>query len=418
MTDDQTMRDAGRKPTPHPSGAPARRWRPWALLAVALALGGGAWAWRDGLLGPRGPEAQAGKAGQNAAPGRGGPAPVKIAAARKEDVPLYKTALGSVQAFNTVTVKSRVDGQLTEVLFTEGQMVKAGDVLARIDPRPYQAAYDQALAKKTQDESQRANAQVDLARYQQLSQREFASRQQLDTQAATVQGLTAQIAGDQALIDSAKTQLDYTTIIAPIAGRTGFRLVDQGNIVRAGDASGIVAITQIQPIATIFFSPETDLRDISAAKARGDVPVSVLAQDGQSETETGRLALIDNSVDESTGSIKLKAEFANTDGALWPGQSVTVELRYDTLRDVTTVPADAIERSQSGLYVYVLKEDETVDMRTVEVGVIARGVAVVRKGLQPGEKVVVAGQYRLAPGAKVRVGDEKTADAKTEAPKP
>ena len=409
-----------------PTAPPAqRRWWPWAFAGLVVLTGGiGFYEFGPRPFGRGGDQAQTAQSGKDAAQGGkaapqgkggGGPVPVKVAEAKKQDVPLFKTALGAVQAFNTVEVKSRVDGQIESILFTEGQTVHAGDVLARIDPRPYQATYDQAVAKKTQDASQRANAQVDLARYQQLSQREFASRQQLDTQAATVEGLTAQLAGDQAQIDSAKTQLDYTTIRAPITGRTGFRLVDQGNVVHASDQTGIVTITQVQPIAAVFTLPESDLRDISASQARGTVPVSVLAQDGRSEAETGHLLLLDNAVDQSTGSIKLKAEFLNDDNGLWPGQSATVEVHYDTLKEALTVPADAVERSQQGLFVYVVKEDMTADMRPVTVGVISRGIAVIEKGVELGERVVVSGQYRLVKGAKVSLAQdgkpEKTADA-------
>lgn len=329
-------------------------------------------------------------------------APVQVAAAARAKVPIYAVGLGSVQAYNTVTVRSRIDGEVQKIAFEEGQMVKEGDLLVQIDPRPFQALLDQATAKKTQDEAQLANAKLDLARYSELATRSFASKQQLDTQQASVNQLTAQIQGDQAQIDNARTQLGYTTIRSPIAGRTGLRLIDQGNIVRTTDPGGIVTVAQIQPISVLYTLPEQTLAAVQKAKAAGPVTVWAMAQDGKTVLAQGTLTLINNEIDQASGTVKLKSFFENKDQALWPGQSVTVRTLLETI-DALTVPADAIQRTQQGLAVYVVKADDTVEFRNVQVGPIIQEVAVVEDGLSEGERVVTAGQYRLQPGARVHV---------------
>lgn len=327
--------------------------------------------------------------------------PVDLATASRADVPVYVTGLGTVQAFNKVTVSARVDGALDAILFQEGQTVQAGEVLARIDPRPLQAALDGAVAKKAEDEAALADAKLDLGRFSQLAGRNFASKQQLDSQAAKVDQLAAQVRGDQAAIDTAATQLDYATIRASFAGRTGRRLIDQGNLVRAADPQGIVTIVQLRPISVLFTLPERLVRDVNRAVAAGPVPAWALGDDDRTVLAQGSLALVDNEIDAATGTVRLKATFANDDGALWPGQFVNLRLLARTVRDATTVPADAVQRGQQGLYVYAVGDDGRAEARPVTVGPITDGVAVVEGGLAVGERVVAAGQSRLQPGARV-----------------
>jgi multidrug efflux system membrane fusion protein len=327
--------------------------------------------------------------------------PAEVAAAERRDVPLYLSGLGTVQAFNTVTIKTRVDGELQKVAFTEGQDVKTGDLLAQIDPRPSQAALDQAVAKKAQDEAQLANAKLDLQRFADLASRSFATKQQLDTQRALVAQLTAQISGDDAAIENTRTQLGYTTITSPLDGRTGVRLVDQGNIVHAIDTNGLVVVTQLQPISVIFTLPEDQLPAVKAAMTSGPARILAMSRDGKQQLAEGTLALVDNQIDQSTGTIRLKGTFANQDGALWPGEFVNIRLLARTERNVVTVPSTALQRGPQGYYAYVVTPDDTAEMRPIEVGNASDGVAVVDAGLKEGETVVTAGQYRLAPGARV-----------------
>jgi membrane fusion protein, multidrug efflux system len=329
--------------------------------------------------------------------------PVDAVAAVRKDVPVYLSGLGTVQAFNTVTIHSRVDGEIVKIAFTEGQDVKTGDLLAQIDPRPLQAALDQAKAKLAQDEAQLENAKLDLARYEALGQKEFASRQSVDTQAATVRQLEATIRGDQAAIDSAQVQLGYATITSPIDGRTGVRLVDQGNIVHASDATGLVVITQLKPISLIFTLPEENLPAINQAMAEGPLAVVALSRDEKDRYGEGRLSLVDNQIDQSTGSIRLKATFPNDNLALWPGQFVNARLLLRTQQNVVTVPSDAVQRGAQGMYAYVVKPDSTVALQTLKVGQISAGTAVIESGVEEGQRVVVAGQYRLQPGTKVEL---------------
>ena len=331
------------------------------------------------------------------------PAPVDIAAASRADVPVYLEGLGTVQAFNTVTMKTRVDGQIQKVSFVEGQHVKAGDLLVQIDPRPYQAAYDQVVAKKAQDEAQLANAKLDLERYAALLKTSAAPRQQADTQRALVAQLEATVRADQGAIDAAKVQLDYTSIASPIDGVTGIRLVDQGNIVHATDTNGIVVVTELQPISVVFSLPEDNLQSVAQAMAQGPVEVAALSRDGKTEFDRGTLLLIDNQIDPTTGTIRLKATFPNPNNSLWPGQFLNVRLLLQTERNVLTVPSAAVERGPDGLFTYVVKSDSTVEMRTVTVGQDTGTVAVIASGLSPGDRVVTAGQYRVQPGAPVQV---------------
>jgi multidrug efflux system membrane fusion protein len=366
-----------------------RRFSPFLLLLLALALGGGVyWTRFRPAPPPKGPAAPVA-------------VPVTAEAVKAQDVPVQLSAIGSIQAANTVVVRSRVDGELQKVAFAEGQMVRQGDLLAQIDPRPFQAALDQALAKKTQDEAQRANAQRDLVRTNKLGP--YATGQQRDTQTAQVDQLTAQIAGDQAAIENAQTQLSYTRITAPLSGRTGFRLVDQGNIVHASDPNGLVTIAQLQPIAGIFTLPERYLHDVQQAMKAGPVKVWALQQDAKTEIAQGTVALIDNSVDTTTGTIRIKAIFANQDNKLWPGEFVNVRIQTGVLKDATTIPATAVLHGQDGLYAYVVRPDGKVEPRPLQMGYSTEQFYVVKDGLKAGETVVTNGQYRLTAGTLVAV---------------
>jgi multidrug efflux system membrane fusion protein len=334
--------------------------------------------------------------------------PVTAGLAEARNVPVYLTGLGTVQAFNTVTVKVRVDGQLDKVAFTEGQDVKVGDLLAQIDPRTFQAALDQAKATKAKDEAQLANAKLDLQRFVDLG--DFATRQSVDTQRALVRQLEASIEADTAAIENAQVQLNYTTITAPLSGRTGLRLIDQGNIVHATDATGLVVITQLQPISVIFTLPQDDLPQVIKEAGAGTLKAIALARtDQQQELGEGTLALFDNQIDPSTGTIRLKATFPNADYALWPGQFVNIRLLVHTLQQVVTVPSPAIQRGPDGMYVYVIKPDSTVALQPVTVTDMINGTSVIQKGLDAGARVVVSGQYRLQPGSRVQ-SNAATAD--------
>jgi multidrug efflux system membrane fusion protein len=324
---------------------------------------------------------------------------VTIAPVEKADFPVYLTGLGTVQAFNTVVVRSRVDGQIDKIAFTEGQLVKQGDLLCEIDPRPYQATLDQAKAKKEQDEANLANTNLDLQRCIKLG--EFATRQQLDTQRSTVQQLTAQIAADAAAIANAQTQLDYTAIKTPISGIVGLRQVDTGNIVNAATQTGIVTITQIEPIAVIFTAPEEQLPYINEAQAIAPLKVIAITTDGKKPLAEGTLAVVNNQVDSTSGTIRLKAVFANKDHALWPGQSVSTRLLVQTIRGATVVPDDAIQHGTEGLYAFVVNQDNKAELRKVKVSQSIDGRSVVETGLSPGQQVITAGQYKVQSGTLV-----------------
>jgi multidrug efflux system membrane fusion protein len=329
------------------------------------------------------------------------PIPVTVETVAKADFPVYLDGLGTVQPYDTVTVRSRVDGQVVKVAFRQGQMVKQGDLLVQIDPRPYQAALEQAQAKKAQDEANLANAKLDLARYQTLAERDAGSRQQLDTQQAMVNQLTAQIKGDQATIDNAQTQLDYSSIKSPLTGMTGFRLVDPGNIVHAADTTGIVSIVKLQPISVVFTAPEEQLQQINKALAGGDVPVVALSSDGTRTLAQGHLALVNNQIDQASGTIQMKATFENKDNALWPGLSVSTRLLVNTQKNVVVVPNDAIQHGPNGLYAFVVGPENKVGVRNIKTGEEGDQRTVVTQGVNAGERVVVAGQYRLTPNALV-----------------
>jgi membrane fusion protein, multidrug efflux system len=342
----------------------------------------------------------------------GQPIPVLTAVAATKDVPIYQDGLGTVQAFYTVTMKAMVDGPLLTVNFKEGQDVHKGDVLAQIDPRTFQAALDNAVAKKAQDQAQLANARLDLARYQKLVANNYTSAQQADTAKAQVAQFEALVQQDQAQIDTARTQLSYTTIVSPIEGRTGMRQVDPGNIVHAADATGMVVITQLEPIAVVFTLPQQALPSVARAMAEGAPTVLALAQDATGGAakllDTGTLTVLDNQVDSTTGTIKLKAVFPNTRHRLWPGGFVSVRLRTDTAKDAIVVPPAAVQRGPRGPYVFVIGDDNAAKRQLVTVGYEDDQESVVATGLKGGEKVVIDGASRLSDGSKVRIASPDT----------
>lgn len=342
--------------------------------------------------------------GAAAVGGKGPPAVlVDTATVARGDVPVYLEGLGTVQAYNTVTVTARVDGELQRVAFTEGQTVHKGDLLAEIDPRPTQAAYDQAQAALARDAAQHANAQRDLQRYQVLQPQDLTSKQTLDAQQAQVDQLGAQLKVDQALIASAKTQLDYTRIRSPIDGRTGIRLIDPGNIVRAASTTGIVVVTQVQPISVIFTLPEESLSAVNSALAQGPVPVTTLSRDGAARLDQGTLTLIDNQIDQTTGTIKLKATFANAHNALWPGQYVTARVLVRTDRNALLLPASAVQIGPDGPFTYVVKADSTVEVRPLKIAEPNGATTAILSGVSQNERVVTSNQYRLQRGTHVRI---------------
>jgi multidrug efflux system membrane fusion protein len=340
-------------------------------------------------------------AAERSGAGGAGVIPVDSARVSRTDVPVYLDGLGTVQAFYTATITARIDGALDRVDFTEGQMVQKGALLAQIDPRPSQAALDQAVATQARDAANLAGAQRDMTRYEALIPQNLVSRQQLDSQRALVEQLQAQVQVDKAAIDNARTQLDYTRITAPFAGRTGLRMVDPGNIVHAADTRGIVVVTQMQPIAIIFTLPEDALQSINRALSSGPVPVTALSRDGTTAFDTGTLALVDNQIDPSTGTMRLKATFPNLHNTLWPGQFVNTRVLVQRQHDALTVPNSAVEHGPNGPFAYVIKADSTVEARAITLGVQSGELTVVSTGLAPGEQVVTSNQYRLQPGAHV-----------------
>ena len=341
--------------------------------------------------------------------GRGGadvPVPVLAAQVKLADVPVYLDGVGTTKALNTVTVRPQVDGKLLRLRFKEGQDVEKGFVLAEIDPATYQALYDQAIAKKAQDQAQLANAKLDLERYMRLVASNSVARQQADTQGAMVSQLEAQVRVDQAAIDNAAAILGYTNIVAPISGRTGIRMVDEGNLIRAGDASTtIVVITQLRPISVFFSLPQQQLGRVNRAFAQGPLAVEALGPDNKSVVDRGTLQVVDNQVDQATGTVKLKAEFPNADLQLWPGQFINVRLLIETLRQAVVVPTAAVQRGPNGTFAYVVKDDKSVTVKPVTVSQQDDVQAVVTGGVTAGEQVVTTGFARLFEGAKVAVGN-------------
>ena len=334
-----------------------------------------------------------------------GPVPVLVAPAARADVPVYMDAVGTIKALNTVTVRPQVDGKLLSVNFKEGDDIKKGDVLAKIDPVIYQAQLNQAIAKKAQDEAQLANSKIDLERYERLAATAAINKQQADTQRALVAQYTALVQADQAAIDNAQAMLGYTTITAPIDGRTGIRMVDEGNYVRSADAnSSIVVITQLQPISVLFNLPQQDLSQVNTAFNKGPLNVEAQRSDNDVVIDRGTLRVVDNQVDQTTGTVKLKAEFPNANLQLWPGQFVNIRLLVDTLKQVVVIPTGAVQRGPNGTFVYVVKDDDTVSVRPITVQKQDETQTVISKGLEAPERVVTTGFVRLTDGTKVAIG--------------
>jgi multidrug efflux system membrane fusion protein len=380
------------------------------LVVLALVLGGGVHlyapqylpsAWQGATKTARG-----GHAGNNA----DAAVPVLASAATKENVPVYFDGVGTSRALNIVTVRAQVDGKLLAVNFKEGQDVEKGFVLADIDPTIYRAQLDQAVAKKAMDEALLGNARIDLDRYAKLTATNSTSRQQYDTQKALVAQLEAQVQADQGAIENAKAMLSYTRIVAPIAGRTGLRLIDAGNIVHATDTTGVVVITQIRPIAIIFTLPQQELPAVNRAFAKGALDVQALADDNRTVVDHGKLVVVDNQVDQTTGTVKLKAEFPNQDLQLWPGQFVNVKLLVDTLKDATVVPTASVQRGPNGTFVYVANDDNTVAVRPVSVSQQDDVRAVLVDGVDTGERVVTTGFAQLNDGTRITIGTVEKLD--------
>jgi len=374
------------------------------LLLLAAALSG---------CGDAPAKPQAGKGG-----GRQGgqqAVPVAIAKVESRDLPVYLNGLGSVEAFNTVVVKSRVDGQLVKVAFREGQQVKEGDLLAIIDPRPFEVQLSQAQATLYKDQSALKDARVNLERFKDLFQNGgVISKQQLDTQESLVGQLEGAVRADQAQIDNVKLNLFYTRITAPVSGRVGLRQVDVGNIVHASDATGLLVLTQLHPIAVIFTLPADNLASVAQHMRSGPLKVEAFSRDDQTKLATGKLLTIDNQVDPSTGTGKLKGIFENTEEALWPNQFVNCHLLLEVRKNTTVAPAAAIQRGPQGTYVFVMKPDKTVDMRYVTVSLTVGSVAAITKGLNPGEVVITDGQDKLQAGSRVEPRTGATPGQKTE----
>jgi len=387
-----------------PTTFPARRRRwPWiaAAVLVVAAAAAGYWYWT------RTPEAPSG-GGAPGAGGRGDPSaralPVVAAPARKGAIDVYINALGTVTPRNVVVVHTRVDGELMRVAFKEGQLVKAGDLVAEIDPRPFQVQLTQAVGQMAKDQALLKNAQLDLERYQTLLAQDSISKQQVDTQAALVRQYEGTVQSDQGAIDSAKLQLTYSRVTAPITGRVGLRQVDPGNVVHASDTTGLVVITQLQPITVIYPIPEDSVPRVLKRLQDGEaIPVEAWDRDGKVKLATGKLLTVDNQIDTTTGTVKLKAEFGNENLALFPNQFVNVRMLINTLADATLVASAAIQRGSPGTFVYVVKDDKSVSVVPVKLGPVQGETTAITSGLAPGDLVVVDGADKLREGAKVEL---------------
>jgi multidrug efflux system membrane fusion protein len=367
---------------------------PTALAIAVLAIGGGL------AVTHRGPF-------ERPAPSPAAPPPVPVVAGTvaQHDVPIYLTGVGTVIAFNTVVVHSQIQGQIVSINFTEGQTVHTGDLLAQIDPRPYQAQIDQVTATRDRDQAQLVNAQANFKRYSDLGNKGWATPQLVETQQAQVAQLQAAIKADEALIEAAKVQLTYTKLTSPIDGVVGIRQVDIGNIIHPTDPNGLVVVTQIEPISLIFTLPETDLPQIQQQQEKTKGPLTVLAysQDDTIKLDEGTLGLVNNQILQTTGSIQLKANFPNKSHRLWPGELVNARLLLDTRHDGLTVPASVVQQGPQGAYAYVINPNNTVEIRPITVAQISEGQALIDSGLTANEQVVIDGQYKLQPGTSVTV---------------
>jgi multidrug efflux system membrane fusion protein len=371
-----------------------RRW--WLLAAVAVIAAGGAIAWYRPFIDGADTSRSTRAAGRAAVP-------VSVAVAARQNLPIYLTGLGTVQPALSVGIHSQVDGKLQEVLFSEGQHVKKGDVLARIDPRLFQAALEQARAKKAQDEAQLVAAEKDLARFKTLALKSFQTEQNVDLQQAKVDQLKATIDADAAAIESAQTQLDYTVITAPSDGRVGMRLVDPGNLVRASDSGSIANLMLTRPAAVLFTLPARVLHDVRRAMAAGAIEVAAYAQDNQTLLGTGKLLLVDNAIDQATATIRLKAMFPNEDERLWPGEFVNARLLLEVRSNVIAVPSAAVQRGPQGLFVWTVTPENTAVARVIEIGPTAGNLTVITSGVDEGDRVVTDGQYKLQGNSPVTV---------------
>lgn len=377
------------------------------FFLVILAAAGGAYYWYTHQPAP----AEQPRQGRG-----GGPVTVSVVSAARQDLPIYIPALGTVQAANTVQIRPRVEGTLESVSFTEGQQVKRGDVLAQIDARVYQANLDQAKAKLAQDIAQLESDRRDLGRDEQLAERSFSSRQQLDQRRAAVAKGEALVDADRAAVQSAEVQLAYTTIRAPFDGRIGLRGVDAGNIVRPTDSTPIATLTQHQPIYVMFSLPETQLAQVRQAMQGGAVRVSAHNQETDEEIATGTLQVVDNQIDPATGTVRLKAEFANEDDALWPGQFVPVKLRIAVRQNIVALPSSAIQRGPEGLYVWVVDPDRRAKIAPVKAGPSQDDKTVVEAGINEGDRIIVGGQYRLQPNAQLQFEEPRVSSSAEAAP--
>jgi multidrug efflux system membrane fusion protein len=371
------------------------RWRTVlaGLLLILAVIGGGAYALSS---------AQPAK---QAVPASSGPPPVPVVAepVKSGNVPIYLRGIGTVQAYNTDTIRAQVQGQITQIAFKQGQAVHAGDLLAQIDPRPFQAQLDQAIANRERDQAQLVNAQANLQRDSQLLAHGYATPQTVDLDKANTGQFAAAVKADEAAIEYAQTQLAYTHITSPINGVTGIRLIDVGNIVHPTDPNGLVMVTQLQPISVIFTLPETNLPQIQQAMAKGPLTVLAYSEDNKTNLDQGTLTVLDNQIIQTSGSARLRADFPNPHHRLWPGELVNVRLLIETRQNALTVAAPAVQQGPQGSYVYVIKPDGTVENRTVQVAQLGARLAVIDSGLQANEQVVIGGQSRLQPGSSVTV---------------
>ena len=381
----------------------------WGFAAIILLMAAGAY------LTWHGPGASNPTAAKKEAQPGPAPAPVRTAIVEKKTLSVFLTGLGTVQPTNMVTVRSRVDGHIEKVAFEEGQMVRAGDLLVQLDAAPFRAVLDQAMAKRSQDQASLLNARQDLQRAVVLTKQGIDAQQLLDQRTAQVAQLAALVQADEAAIESARVQLNYTTIRSPLTGRIGFRLIDPGNIVHANDQNGMLTITQLQPISLVFTLPEQKLTEVREALLKGPLAVTALSSDGKKQLAEGTLSLFDNQVDSSSGTIRLKASFPNENNALWPGLSVIARLLVATFRDVVVVPDSAVQRGPNGLYAYVVGSDGRAELRHLKVARVEDGNALVEQGLSAGEQLVVSGHYRVQPKAPLQIlGTAETAGTKVD----